>query len=431
MERNQRVFLQNALSELDAPGEWYLDRKSGILYFWPPEPIRKGDVELSVLPNLVVSRGTSFVQFSRLTFEGARGDALLINGGSGIVLDHVTVRNSGGRAIAAGGTNHRFSNLDVYDVGEGGVYVWAGDRQSLRPANILVESSRIRRFNRQSRTYRPGIQLGGVGNRAVGNVISEGTHNAILIFGNDHLVAFNEIFRVATETGDVGAIYIGRDWTARGTVIRNNFLHDIRGPGLHGSAGVYLDDQASGISVQANLFVRVDKAVFVGGGRDNLIEGNTFVSSSPPIELDARGITWQKELTANPQGELRKRLNEVPYNRPPYSERYPNLAKILEDEPGVPKYNVIRTNVLINSGRIELKLGSDRWVKVEGTVEARADSILALGASALERQKPADFALKGATSKPAPPIPLDVMQCVATRWDEARPGRPMASCRTR
>jgi hypothetical protein len=32
----QRIHFLNLLEELDEPGEWYLDRKTGMLYFWPP-----------------------------------------------------------------------------------------------------------------------------------------------------------------------------------------------------------------------------------------------------------------------------------------------------------------------------------------------------------------------------------------------------------
>src|SRR6201999_4226538 len=45
MKAGQRVFVQNAMSELDAPGEWYLDRATAMLYFWPPAPLHDGDVE--------------------------------------------------------------------------------------------------------------------------------------------------------------------------------------------------------------------------------------------------------------------------------------------------------------------------------------------------------------------------------------------------
>ena len=31
-----RYYVRNLLEELDTPGEWYLDRKTETLYFWPP-----------------------------------------------------------------------------------------------------------------------------------------------------------------------------------------------------------------------------------------------------------------------------------------------------------------------------------------------------------------------------------------------------------
>ena len=63
--------------------------------------------------------------------------------------------------------------------------------------------------------------------------------------GNDHVIEFNEIHHVALETGDVGAIYTGRDYTYRGNRIRHNFIHDTGGVGM-GSMGVYMDDCVSG-----------------------------------------------------------------------------------------------------------------------------------------------------------------------------------------
>ena len=34
--KGQRFYFLNVLEELDQPGEWFLDRKAGMLYFWPP-----------------------------------------------------------------------------------------------------------------------------------------------------------------------------------------------------------------------------------------------------------------------------------------------------------------------------------------------------------------------------------------------------------
>ncbi|HTL29975.1 MAG TPA: hypothetical protein VL282_12170, partial [Tepidisphaeraceae bacterium] len=47
-KQGARWYAMNLLEELDSPGEWYADRKSGILYFWPPEPISGDDVVASM-----------------------------------------------------------------------------------------------------------------------------------------------------------------------------------------------------------------------------------------------------------------------------------------------------------------------------------------------------------------------------------------------
>ena len=43
-----RYYVRNLLEELDSPGEWYLDKRTWTLYFWPPEgsaePVQKADI---------------------------------------------------------------------------------------------------------------------------------------------------------------------------------------------------------------------------------------------------------------------------------------------------------------------------------------------------------------------------------------------------
>jgi len=40
--------------------------------------------------------------------------------------------------------------------------------------------------------------------------------------------------------------------------------------------GVYLDDCASGTTIFGNVFYKVTRAAFIGGGRDNTVENNIF-----------------------------------------------------------------------------------------------------------------------------------------------------------
>jgi hypothetical protein len=299
-----------------------------------------------------------------LTFENARGDAITVNGGQHVSIANSIIRNIGSRAAVIRGENSGLIDTLIENTGEAGIAIAGGDRQTLKPSNLYVERSTIRNFARLTRTYQPAIWVAGVGNRIIGNRIFDAPHAAIIFFGNDHLISRNEIFDVCKETGDAGAIYTGRDWTARGTVISNNHIHDIA---PNTTKGVYLDDQASGITIRGNLFERLAEAVFIGGGRDNLIEGNKFVDTATAIHLDARGKATKGEM----HRILLKRLTEVPYSETPYKERYPNLANILEDEPGEPKYNVARWNLLIGKTANHIDKKAESGIRIDSFAVSR------------------------------------------------------------
>lgn len=371
MRAGQRVRVQNALSELDQPGEWYVNRKASTLYFWPPAQANDGDLELSATDTLLRIESASNVKVENLVFEQARGDAIIVKDSENIVMERCIIRNVGNRgAVITGSRNSGLREVEIDQTGEGGVVLDGGDRKTLTPAGLFIEKSKIHRFNRLGRTNRPAVVMEGVGNRVEGNAIADAPHSAIMFWGNDHRIVSNDISRVALETDDTGAIYTGRDWTARGTVIENNFIHDL-GSKIHskeGVMGIYLDDMASGIVVRGNIFARVSQPVFIGGGRDNVVEDNLFYYSAPAIHLDARGLGWARTSAIDPNGTLQKRLTSVPFDRAPYSERYPHLSKILEDEPSAPKYNLVRNNLLVASEPLSIDKDAEPGVLLENNL---------------------------------------------------------------
>lgn len=372
MKAGQRVAIENALADLDAPGEYYLDSRAGRVYVWPPAPLADGDLEVSVTDTLLRMDHATNVTVSDLTFDMSRGDAVTLQGGSNLAFDRVTLLNTGGRAIVSSATNSRFGGLTVERTGQGGVFIEAGDRNRLTPGNVVIANSGFADFARLARSYRPAISLSGVGDRIQGNVIHDGPHAAIIFSGNDHVIAGNTIFDVVKDSGDSGAIYTGRDWTARGTVIENNFLHDIGSPSRpHATMGIYLDDQASGITVRGNVFARVNQAVFIGGGRDNTVEHNLFVNCTPAIYVDSRGLSWQKNMVVDPHSQLRAQLS-AHAQAAPYSARYPSLAKTLSDAPGAPKGTVIANNVVIDGQALAIDSGARPFVQTQQTF-GRAD----------------------------------------------------------
>ncbi|MFW6133343.1 MAG: right-handed parallel beta-helix repeat-containing protein [Planctomycetota bacterium] len=351
----QRYRAVNLLCELDTPGEWYIDRDTGKLYLWPPRPVDDCRVVLSLRDGVVRMSGTSHVRLCGLALGGSRDTAVTVCDCEDVRIDGCDLRDIGGDAVRVeGGRGCTVRGCHIRYPGRGGVSLSGGDRETLTPGEHVVADNHIHDFSRVDRTYTPAVKVDGVGNAVRDNCIHDAPHNGIQLWGNDHVIEGNELHHLCLETGDVGAFYAcPRDWTHRGTVIRGNFIHHISGPGRIGAMGVYLDDMTSGFTIVGNVFYKAERAAFIGGGRDNRIEGNLFVDCDRAIHVDARATNWAR-FHVEPVGPapaggklLPDKLRATPIDSPPWRRRWPELLDLLGDEPARPKGNVVRRNVII------------------------------------------------------------------------------------
>lgn len=330
--KGQRIHFLNVLEELDQPGEWFLDRKDGVLYFWSPESRTadgnfKPEAVLSLLSQpLLRMSDASHIIFRGVIFEATRGTAVEIRDGLSNVVAGCLIRNIGNSGvIIEGGKGSGVSSCDIFDTGDGGVSLNGGDRQTLTPGGHFVENCHFQRQGRWSKCYVPATLLSGVGQRVSHNHIHDHPHAAILFTGNDHLIEFNDIHHIALETGDVGAIYTGRDYSFRGNRIRHNYIRETGGVGM-GSMGVYMDDCVSGTEVFGNIFYKVHWAMFIGGGRDHRVENNLFVDCDPAVRADGRGRDRSPVWRDMVNTYMRKQLAVVPQSL--YRERYPAIKSL-------------------------------------------------------------------------------------------------------
>ena len=104
----------------------------------------------------------------------------------------------------------------------------------------------------------------------------------------------------------------------------------------------YLDDMFCGTTIQGNIFYRVTRAAFIGGGRDCLVENNLFVDCRPALHIDARAMSW---AGYHVNTTMTQRLKAMPYTSSLWQNRYPALVTILEDEPATPKGNIVTRNI--------------------------------------------------------------------------------------
>lgn len=393
----RRWYAYNLLEEIDLPGEYFIDREKGILYFFPPEE-KLNSIELSVLEEpLVVIENGSNINFSNITFECARGMGIYIEKGKNNRIENCVFRNLGQVGVSIGkgilpfkhlqhdgtgtpasrvlgsilthlyanttfnreaGTGHVISGCHIYNTGTGGISMGGGDRLTLEKGNNRVENCRIHDFNRLDRSYKVGINIDGVGNIIRNCEIYNCPGSAILLHGNDHLIEYNNIHHAVIDGDDMGAVYYGRDPSEFGNKVQYNFFHHLGND--HGSImAVYHDDGACGMTVTGNVFYKAGSStIMIGGGNDNVYRNNIFIDCPFAFRLDNRLQNWAKS-NINKDGIFDQRLLAVNYKSAPYSIAYPKLSTYFEDSPGLPKRNYIDNNVFVNVKLINS--GNSAW----------------------------------------------------------------------
>ncbi|MBI3923072.1 MAG: NPCBM/NEW2 domain-containing protein [Armatimonadetes bacterium] len=360
--KGQRFYFLNVLEELDQPGEWYLDRNTGLLYFWPPCDLAKAEVFFPELQKPMLElKGTQYVRICGITFECSRDTAINVTGGAHNEIAGCAIRNFGAQeSIAISGEFNGVRSCAVYELAGTGVSLQGGDRKTLTRGNNYAVNNEIHHVGRVFRTYHGAFNLGGVGNRIGNCYVHDCPHQGIGYGGNDHVIEYCDFTRIATETGDVGVTYTGADWTFMGHEFRYNYFHNIHGPGNLGCFTIYPDLPCGGINLHHNIFYDVDQVFHTNSGRAMLIENNLF--------LRCRGMsfsTWREDSMFKEGGAWRmvENLKAVNYDQPPYSLRYPSLQQLAEDfakgeehvlERELPKGNVVRRNVSWGSSFLTL-----------------------------------------------------------------------------
>ena len=269
-------FVENILEELDAPGEWFLDGKKAILYFYPPKGMDLGQarVEAVRLRHLVefrgdrgkpvrhiALRGLTFTHAARTFMENKepllrsdwttyRGGAIFFNGAEDCALRDCAIDQVGGNAVFVNQYNRRIAivGCHISDAGASAV-AFVGDPKALRsplfeyhqtqtlakmdktpgpktpnyPADCLVEDCLLVRNGRVEKQT-AGVNLCmaesiTIRHCSIYDCPRAGINICDGAFGG-HLIELCDVFDTVKETGDHGSF---NSWG------RDRFWHPRRG----------------------------------------------------------------------------------------------------------------------------------------------------------------------------------------------------------
>ena len=326
-----RYFVRGLREDLDAAGEWHLDRKTGALSLIPPEPLAADAAAKAADAAVRAPRTDTLVQFDPgVAHVELRGFLLEECAGTGVRLteaEHCTIANctiracgdyAGDGVSVARGRGNAIIDCEITDTGSHGISLSGGDLKTLAPGDNRAEGNRISRtgvIHKQG----CGVVVSGAGNQVVGNEIHDLPRFGVMYSGANLLVEGNRIERVSLETMDTAAIYGGSlNWLhGHGCIVRGNVVKDV--VGRSGKAGVwkspffawgiYLDWSATGMTVEGNTVVRCPRGgIMLHDGRDNTVVGNTIIDCGfgtfeygQTSQIEASGWNtstpyWQREI---------------------------------------------------------------------------------------------------------------------------------------
>ncbi len=339
-------FALNLLDEIDRPGEWAVDFKRRKLYLWPPAKPTAGRLLIAdnAAPLLAFS-GASHITFRDVTLGKQMGEGVTITDGAsiqlaGCVLDGIVRRG----VVIRGGTAHRVQSCDITETGLAAIDLLGGDRATLTPSRHEIVNNHLWRvaLNAPVPALIAGLDVKTqqlVGARIAYNRIHDTTYSGVHFAGNDNVLENNELYRLGLDGGDLGGFYTTGGWTARGNVVRSNFIHH-----SENANAIYMDDGQSGLLVEDNLIYRAESGIFIGGGHDHIVRRNLIVDSKRAFHVDDRGIARKYIPT---DSRLRGDLDSVPYTDSPWREKYPALVGILDTDTSTPKGNILSGNFAV------------------------------------------------------------------------------------
>jgi hypothetical protein len=361
-EHGRRYFVENLAEALDAPGEWHLDRKTGVLSYipLPGEDPRSLAVVAPVTTGFLRIAGADAdtkavhgLRFTGLAFR--HGDFTLEPGGHSdgqaaesvpaaitlanardCAVERCEIAGVGGYAIevAAGCTGIRLVHDELRDLGAGGIKVRHGS------SGTVIDNDFIHDGGSEFFGGTPILVQDSGGNAITHNEVCDFNWMGICVgwsWGfapthcHDNRIEYNHLHHLGRgETTDIGGIYtLG---ISTGTVIGHNLVHHVwdweEG---YLACGIYPDEGSSGLLIEDNVvYQTASGGLHVHYGRDNVVRNNVFAfgrSAQIWMGRKAEGdeakrwghaessMTFERNIVLFSRGELYMRDTELHADR--------------------------------------------------------------------------------------------------------------------
>ncbi len=360
----QRFYVFNLLEELDVPGEWYLDRQTGILYVYLPENA-SGNVIFSTKKDTFISMdNVENINIRKLNFLGNRKTAMTMNNCKNVTVELCDFGCLGSQAIVMSGKqseNCRFYSNDFYEIMNGGITTDGGNYLQAENSSNIVENNTFKNYGRNGGGYTTAFSLRGVGDVGRHNHIYDSDGGAVGQIGCDTVLEYNEINDVMRRMTDMGVSYAYQHIGYYNRIARYNYIHDIEEDdtisGQYAN-GFYQDGGSNGLTVHSNIFENFKgHPLFFNGGNFNKAYNNIAVDSQDLGVLTSIMVGHDGYVDGTPvENFTYSHYFNLINNYPVFTNRYKKIygdcftSLYPDDETkNYPRYNEIKDNILVNT----------------------------------------------------------------------------------
>ena len=309
MAKNWGFFMDNKFEELDIPGEWFYDRNTNRVYFWPEGSQNPNNLSIRGIVRdygFINPKGKKMenyvlrhLKFSEQTLEGVRFSNLV---NKNILVEQCEFRNQGETGIHMTGTNVSVNNCFFRGMLGRGVKGHAIHGGTMRD-NVMKYIGMREGYGYDGNANMNGFHITRSDNLYVGyNQIDSMGYTGVMAFIAYSTIEKNIISYCNLRLDDGAAIHCYDGKWSHHTLIQDNIISHIEGytvgtknPNKPTSHGIYQDWSCNNNILRNNTIIDVaTSGIFINTGNyDMLIEDNVI------IDCGDQGIRTMETMKAN------------------------------------------------------------------------------------------------------------------------------------
>ena len=292
----KKYVVWNSKYGMTHPGQWYLDRKAGKVYYWPleNENPESSHLVIPVLDEIIQISNSSHIKISNIEFRlnnsplqiggfGAKwfNGAINFENSSDLTFENLTFSNLTTHALkGVKCKNVSITGCNIHHIGGIGIRFIGSDSKIannlIHDVGLVYPSTIALYVNVTDPNAKEEWELGKDEGHVLidHNEIYNAPYVGICSGGHDTQISNNKVSKVVQKLTDGGGIYVT---FCKNLVLKGNIVSDIVNQEGAGTSAYYLDELTNNALVSENLSINVHRPIHAHFCQDNTFSNNVFI----------------------------------------------------------------------------------------------------------------------------------------------------------